>query len=63
MTDDNRPVRFTISIGVAQFICKSTVDQLIECADQALYAAKLGGRNQVKIGTYDSIDAALSRDD
>lgn len=62
MSDDSRPVRFTVSIGVAQFIGKSTVDQLIECADQALYAAKLGGRNQVKIGTYDSIDAALSRD-
>ncbi len=62
MSDDSRPVRFTVSIGVAQFIGKSTVDQLIECADQALYAAKVGGRNQVKLGKYDSIDAALSRD-
>ena len=62
MADDGRPVRFTVSIGVATFVRKSTVEQLIECADQALYAAKLGGRNQVQVGKYDSIDAALSRD-
>lgn len=62
MAEDGRPVRFTVSIGVATFVRKSTVEQLIECADQALYAAKLGGRNQVQVGKYHSIDAALSRD-
>jgi diguanylate cyclase (GGDEF)-like protein len=44
------PVRFTVSIGVATFAPGATVQQLIECADQALYAAKTGGRNQVQVG-------------
>jgi diguanylate cyclase (GGDEF)-like protein len=60
IADGNRTVQFTVSIGVASFVRKSTVEQLIECADQALYAAKLGGRNQVQIGHYDSIDSTLS---
>jgi diguanylate cyclase (GGDEF)-like protein len=60
MADGNRSVRFTVSIGVAQFVRKSTIEQLIESADQALYAAKLGGRNQVQIGRYDIVDATAS---
>ena len=43
-------LRFTVSIGVATFASGSTVEQVIECADQALYAAKTGGRDQVKVG-------------
>jgi diguanylate cyclase (GGDEF)-like protein len=46
----NTILRFTVSIGVATFASGSTVEQVIECADQALYAAKTGGRNQVQIG-------------
>jgi len=47
---DRNTVRFTVSIGVTTFVPGARVEQLIECADQALYAAKTGGRNQVRIG-------------
>ena len=40
----------TASIGVATFMEHSDrIDELVELADQAMYQAKLNGRNQVKI--------------
>jgi diguanylate cyclase (GGDEF)-like protein len=42
------PLRVTISVGVADFRERTADSQgLIQAADQALYAAKQGGRNQV----------------
>jgi diguanylate cyclase (GGDEF)-like protein len=51
-------LRFTVSIGVATFVRGNTVEQVIECADQALYAAKSGGRNQVQVGRLPGADTA-----
>lgn len=44
----NNPIRFTVSIGVAEMSSKDLPVDLIGKADKALYAAKSAGRNQVK---------------
>jgi diguanylate cyclase (GGDEF)-like protein len=44
---DGKAVRYTVSIGVAPFGTTARLEDVIEAADQALYAAKTGGRNQV----------------
>lgn len=48
-TEAGKPLRMTISIGVATSAdAQSEVELLMKKADQALYAAKHGGRNQVR---------------
>ena len=42
-------VRTTVSIGAAQYVPGETVEQLLARADTAVYAAKRGGRNQVRV--------------
>ncbi len=47
----------TASIGVATFLEHSDrIDELMELADQAMYKAKLNGRNQVQIAKQQSDD-------
>lgn len=47
---DGQMLRFTVSIGGYTFTGrKLAVDELLKAADQALYAAKRNGRNQVDI--------------
>jgi diguanylate cyclase (GGDEF)-like protein len=43
-------VPFTTSIGVAQMAGREDETQLLERADQALYAAKAAGRDKVQVG-------------
>ena len=47
--EETVPVTATLSIGVAEIDEKSkSIDQLIICADHALYVAKAAGRNRVE---------------
>jgi two-component system, cell cycle response regulator len=45
----DKKISVTVSIGVAQFVVEESAEAFIECADQAMYRAKLGGRNRVEL--------------
>ena len=46
--DQGMPLHFTISIGVTSVeMTGANLDTLLGIADNAMYAAKKGGRNQV----------------
>lgn len=46
---NGEPVQITVSFGVSSFVADDTMESAFERADKALYAAKTGGRNQVRI--------------
>ncbi len=49
LSHEDQPVRFTASIGIAASQSTETLEQVIERADNALYAAKRGGRDRVEV--------------
>ena len=52
VSHEEQQIRFTVSLGVADLsVPMDAYKQLIERADQALYASKKGGRNQTAIYT------------
>lgn len=48
-SDENLPVKFTVSIGVAPSGISDDVGLMIKMADDAMYAAKQNGRNRVEL--------------
>jgi two-component system cell cycle response regulator len=44
----DKKISVTVSIGVAEFAAEYSAEAFIECADRAMYRAKLGGRNRVE---------------
>ena len=50
-TLEHKNIQFTASFGVAISIYESNISKVIHLADQALYHAKLHGRNQVQLYT------------
>ena len=48
---DGAPLHVTASFGVATSSATTTVQQLVEAADEALYRAKRAGKDRVYAGT------------
>jgi diguanylate cyclase (GGDEF)-like protein len=46
---DNKPLYLTFSCGISTYPKYKTAEDLNDSADQAMYSAKGGGRNQIKI--------------
>jgi len=44
---EGKRIRFTVSVGVASLRAGETLESLVDRADHAMYAAKVGGRNRV----------------
>ena len=48
-TTGGESIAVTMSVGLSTLRENQTLDQLIDCADKALYQSKHGGRNMVSL--------------
>ncbi len=56
---DNIPLHITASFGLASLQARVDVNEIIKCADKALYTAKHAGRNQVCYATYADTECTI----
>jgi two-component system cell cycle response regulator len=54
-------LRITASIGVATAVPGESADAVIDRADQAMYAAKLGGRNRLRVSEEETAPSAANK--
>jgi PleD family two-component response regulator len=54
MDGQGTQIPVTASVGLACLTVDETVDNLMNRADRAMYAAKYGGRNRVGVDTDDA---------
>jgi len=47
ISHEGRPIPISVSIGVASFTPGESLETLVDCADRAMYTAKISGRNRV----------------
>ena len=54
-TDTGQPVSLSLSIGIAEFNDCQSAENLLECADKAMYISKNAGKNKTTV--YDGSSA------
>ena len=60
---DDKGLHVTVSIGLARLTGRQSAPLFVQAADQALYAAKQGGRNQVQVNQEKAPPAAVESAD
>jgi diguanylate cyclase (GGDEF)-like protein len=59
ITDGNERLHVTASFGLFEVTAGSSIEEAVHRADQALYQAKLLGRNQARLWTAELADSAV----